>query len=196
MTNSRNLQRSKISPCQVAIHVQRYLILNNFTNSASHFRQEAGTLIAEAMGVPSSVLCLGQMLDEYALLKEQKVFLDQEWATLTQEKINFEMMVQNFMSKYSISQMSQAPMMITNCARVPQPCVSIVATGLSPTMDSTVAATYNVDPTPALIPIEEVAVNPTQKIGHGDYCTSPVTDEPGMVDPAKGVLDSFRSDFD
>ncbi|KAL2318573.1 hypothetical protein Fmac_032449 [Flemingia macrophylla] len=129
--NSRNPQRSKISPCQVAIHIQRYLILNNFTNSASHFRQEAGTLIAEAVAkkeVPSSVLCLEQMLDEYTLLKEQKVLVDQEWATLMQERTNFKMMVQNFMNTYGIYQKSQAPMMITNCARVPQPCVSIVAT--------------------------------------------------------------------
>ncbi|KAL2347742.1 hypothetical protein Fmac_001742 [Flemingia macrophylla] len=109
--NPRN-PRSKMSSNQVAVIVHRYLALNHFSGSSSHFLKEAGSLIDGAVknkevpplhfSVPSSVVNLGEMLDEYMCFKEQKMLVDQEWATLEQEKNNFRMVMQNLQNEKAL----------------------------------------------------------------------------------------------
>lgn len=72
------------------------------------------------------MLTLGEMLDEYICLKEQKVMLDQERAVVEQEKNRVQMLLQgmhNVMTAYNASGNLPAPASAAKSAvvTVPQP---------------------------------------------------------------------------
>ncbi|KAK1271264.1 hypothetical protein QJS04_geneDACA007627 [Acorus gramineus] len=75
-----NIGTGKVTQVQVAFIVEQYLIDNNFTKTLSVFRAEASLLIPRTKNkeAPKGLLGLGDILDEYICLKEQKVMLDQE----------------------------------------------------------------------------------------------------------------------
>ncbi|KAG1337786.1 polycystic kidney disease protein 1-like 3 [Cocos nucifera] len=75
-----NLGKGKVTPVQIAFIVDRYLADNNYTATLSAFRAETSDLFFKTKGkeVPKGLLGLGEILDEYISLKEQKVMVDQE----------------------------------------------------------------------------------------------------------------------
>ncbi|XP_074576208.1 uncharacterized protein LOC141832643 [Curcuma longa] len=75
-----NLGKGKVTRIQIAFIVERYLADNHFDATLASFRSEASDLFAKtkAKEVPKGLLGLGEMLDEYISLKEQRVMLDQE----------------------------------------------------------------------------------------------------------------------
>ncbi|CAL5210871.1 unnamed protein product [Lathyrus oleraceus] len=100
--------KGKVTPIQIAFIVDRYLCDNNFTETRKSFRIEASSFIANSPinEVPKSLMSLGEMLDEYICLKEQKVMLDQERVYMEQEKNRVQMFlngVQNVMNVYNAS---------------------------------------------------------------------------------------------
>ncbi|XP_059427898.1 uncharacterized protein LOC132161732 [Corylus avellana] len=88
--------KGKVTPIQVAFIVDRYLLDNNFSETRSIFRTEASSLISNSpvREAPKSLLSLGDMLDEYICLKEQKVMVDQERVRLEQEKCRVQTLLQ------------------------------------------------------------------------------------------------------
>ncbi|KAK9115667.1 hypothetical protein Sjap_014614 [Stephania japonica] len=72
--------KGKVTPVQVAFIVDRYLCDNNFTETRSVFRTEASAVISKTnlQEAPKSLLSLGAILDEYIILKEQRVIVEQE----------------------------------------------------------------------------------------------------------------------
>ncbi|KAK1320592.1 hypothetical protein QJS10_CPA03g01804 [Acorus calamus] len=70
-----NIGTGKVTQVQVAFIVEQYLIDNNFTKTLSVFRAEASLLIPRTKNkeAPKGLLGLGDILDEYICLKEQKV---------------------------------------------------------------------------------------------------------------------------
>ncbi|KAK7373840.1 hypothetical protein VNO80_07260 [Phaseolus coccineus] len=100
--------KGKVTPNQIAFIVDRYLCDNNFSSTRSTFRIEASSLISNSPihEAPKSLLTLGEMLDEYICLKEQKVMLDQERVVVEQEKNRVQMLLQgmqNVMTAYNAS---------------------------------------------------------------------------------------------
>ncbi|KAF1883850.1 hypothetical protein Lal_00038342 [Lupinus albus] len=119
--------KGKVTPQQIAFIVDRYLCDNNFSSTRSTFRNEASSLISHSPihHAPKTLLTLGQMLDEYICLKEQKVMLDQERVLIEQEKTRVQMLLQgmhNVMSAYNASgNLPPAPAARSAFAVVPQP---------------------------------------------------------------------------
>ncbi|KAI3819063.1 hypothetical protein L1987_12885 [Smallanthus sonchifolius] len=98
--------KGKVTPVQVAFIVDRYLSDNNFVRTRSTFRTEASHLISKSPvnEAPKSLLSLGDMLDEYICLKEQKVMLNQEKNRLEQEKFRVQTLLrgmQDVMNAYN-----------------------------------------------------------------------------------------------
>ncbi|TKY65924.1 flocculation protein FLO1 [Spatholobus suberectus] len=121
--------KGKVTPTQIAFIVDRYLCDNNFCSTRSTFRNEASSLIANSPihEAPKSLLTLGEMLDEYICLKEQKVMLDQERVIVEQEKNRVQMLLQgmqNVMTAYNASGNLQAPAAKSAVVAVPQPTFS------------------------------------------------------------------------
>ncbi|KAK2379039.1 hypothetical protein QL285_066881 [Trifolium repens] len=114
--------KGKVTPIQIAFIVDRYLCDNNFTETRKSFRIEASSFIANSPvnEVPKSLMSLGEMLDEYICLKEQKVMLDQERVYMEQEKNRVQMFlngVQNVMNVYNASKnisLTNAPVLNAN----------------------------------------------------------------------------------
>ncbi|KAJ8503748.1 hypothetical protein OPV22_004634 [Ensete ventricosum] len=79
-SKAKNLGKGKVTPVQIAFIVDRYLADNHFASTLAAFRCEASDLFSKtkAKEVPKGLLGLGEMLDEYISLKEQRVVLDQE----------------------------------------------------------------------------------------------------------------------
>ncbi|CAL9754334.1 unnamed protein product, partial [Musa acuminata subsp. burmannicoides] len=79
-SKAKNLGKGKVTPVQIAFIVDRYLADNHFAATLAAFRSEASDLFSKtkAKEVPKGLLGLGEMLDEYISLKEQRVVLDQE----------------------------------------------------------------------------------------------------------------------
>ncbi|XP_026659246.1 uncharacterized protein LOC103704085 isoform X2 [Phoenix dactylifera] len=75
-----NLGKGKVTPVQIAFIVDRYLADNYYTDTLSAFRAEASDLFSKTKSkeVPKGLLSLGEILDEYISLKEQRVMVDQE----------------------------------------------------------------------------------------------------------------------
>ncbi|KAL2336964.1 hypothetical protein Fmac_011410 [Flemingia macrophylla] len=118
--------KGKVTPTQIAFIVDRYLCDNNFSSTRSTFRTEASSLIANSPihEAPKSLLTLGEMLDEYICLKEQKVMLDQERVVMEQEKSRVQMLLQgmhNVMTAYNASGNLPAPAAKSAIVAVPQP---------------------------------------------------------------------------
>ncbi|XP_057756767.1 uncharacterized protein LOC130976045 isoform X1 [Arachis stenosperma] len=102
------LGKGKVTPTQIAFIVDRYLCDNNFSSTRSVFRTEASSLIANSPinEAPKTLLTLGEMLDEYISLKEQKVMLEQERVLMEQEKNRVQMLLhgmQNVMNAFNAS---------------------------------------------------------------------------------------------
>lgn len=72
--------KGRLTPIQVAYLVDRYLFENNFTNTLHAFRSEASCLFSKTIDkkVPEGLLSLGNILDEYITLKEQKTNMERE----------------------------------------------------------------------------------------------------------------------
>ncbi|CAN4106064.1 unnamed protein product [Withania somnifera] len=103
-----NIGKGKVTPVQIAFIVDRYLSDNSFTETRSTFRSEASHLLSKSPvnEAPRSLLSLGDMLDEYISLKEQKVFLDQEKFRLDHEKTRVQSLLngmQHVMNAYNAS---------------------------------------------------------------------------------------------
>ncbi|XP_061336655.1 uncharacterized protein LOC133283757 [Gastrolobium bilobum] len=121
--------KGKVTPIQIAFIVDRYLCDNNFSETRSTFRNEASSLINNSPinEVPKSLLSLGEMLDEYICLKEQKVMVDRERVLVEQEKNRVQMLLQgmqNVMNAYNSSRSLPAPnvpVLTAKSAGVPQP---------------------------------------------------------------------------
>ncbi|XP_042392063.1 uncharacterized protein LOC121983172 [Zingiber officinale] len=75
-----NLGKGKVTPVQIAFIVDRYLAANRFDATLAAFRSEASDLFSrtKAKEVPKGLLGLGEILDEYISLKEQRLVMDQE----------------------------------------------------------------------------------------------------------------------
>ncbi|XP_039145715.1 uncharacterized protein LOC120282949 [Dioscorea cayenensis subsp. rotundata] len=75
-----NLGKGKVTPVQIAFIVGRYLTDNNYTNTLSAFKSEAADLFSKTLGkeAPKGLMGLGDILDEYISLKEQRLMVDQE----------------------------------------------------------------------------------------------------------------------
>ncbi|KAK7294613.1 hypothetical protein RJT34_17502 [Clitoria ternatea] len=121
--------KGKVTPTQIAFIVDRYLCDNNFSSTRSTFRNEASSLIANSpiQHVPKSLLTLGEMLDEYICLKEQKVMLDQERVIVDQEKNRVQMLLQgmqNVMTAYNASGNLPIPAAKSAVVAIPQPTFS------------------------------------------------------------------------
>ncbi|MED6210800.1 hypothetical protein PIB30_067527 [Stylosanthes scabra] len=119
-----SLGKGKVTPIQIAFIVDRYLCDNNFSETRTSFRNEASSLITNSPihEAPKSLLSLGEMLDEYICLKEQKVMMEQERALVEHEKNRVQMLlngIQNAMNAYH----ANAP---------PQNLNSVVVAALAP----------------------------------------------------------------
>ncbi|XP_071700476.1 uncharacterized protein [Rutidosis leptorrhynchoides] len=101
--------KGKVTAIQVAFIVDRYLSDNNFLNTRSSFRNEASHLLSKlpVHKAPKSLLSLGDMLDEYICLKEQKVIITQEKKRLDQEQFRVQKLLtgmQDVMNTYNLNQ--------------------------------------------------------------------------------------------
>ncbi|TKY63394.1 hypothetical protein E2542_SST13265 [Spatholobus suberectus] len=148
-----SFKRGKITPIQVAFIVDQYLCDNNFSETRSTFRNEASSFITNSPNneVWKSSLSLGEMLDEYLWLKEQKVMMDQQRVVVMQEKNRVQMLLQgmqnviNAFNAFRRSTSSNVAVMNANSAVVPQPRLWVS------TITSTVATmqnTSNIRPLP------------------------------------------------
>ncbi|XP_010517077.1 PREDICTED: myosin-M heavy chain isoform X1 [Camelina sativa] len=86
--SERVIGNGEVTPIQVAFLVDRYLCDNRFLKTRSLFRSEASSLISNSpvREVPNSLLPLNEILNEYILLKKEKMMIDQEKSKLDQEK--------------------------------------------------------------------------------------------------------------
>ncbi|KAJ7950218.1 Myosin-M heavy protein [Quillaja saponaria] len=123
------LDKGKVTPTQVAFIVDQYLCDNNYFQSRTVFRNEASSLIPNSpIQAPNNLLSLGDMLNEYISLKEQKVMVDQERIRVEEEKCRIQMMLQgmqNVMNAYNASGIPytpniSAPAKVHSVAVVPQ----------------------------------------------------------------------------
>ncbi|XP_024935250.1 nuclear distribution protein nudE homolog 1 isoform X2 [Ziziphus jujuba] len=100
--------KGKVTPVHIAFIVDRYLSDNKFSETHSVFRNEASSLLSRSpvQEVPKSLLSLATMLNEYIILKEQKVMVDQERVRLEQENSRIQCLLQgmeNVMRAYNAS---------------------------------------------------------------------------------------------
>ncbi|KAL8167967.1 hypothetical protein V2J09_009466 [Rumex salicifolius] len=109
------LGKGKITPVQVAFIVDRYLASSNFLRTRSLFRSEASSFLpkASAEELPSSLLSLGEMLDEYISLKEQRVMVDQAKFHLEQENARVQTLLQGLQNLLNVYNLSAAPRCVT-----------------------------------------------------------------------------------
>ncbi|KAL8252643.1 hypothetical protein R6Q59_036336 [Mikania micrantha] len=130
--------KGKVTPVQIAFIVDRYLSDHNFVRSRTTFRTEASHLISKSPvnEAPKSLLSLGDMLDEYICLKEQKVLLNQEKNRLEQEKFRVQTLLrgmQDAMNAYTHAPPS-APLVRPNLASpAPAPVMMPTSNTLSET---------------------------------------------------------------
>ncbi|KAK6943057.1 hypothetical protein RJ641_028434 [Dillenia turbinata] len=134
--NFGNFGKGKITPVQIAFIVDRYLSDNNFHETRSTFRSEASSLISKSplREAPKSLLSLGDMLDEYICLKEQKVMVDQEKCRLEQEKWRVQKLLhgmQDVMDVYNYS---------SGSTPLPMPTAMSRSMVLVPRLDQNVAS--------------------------------------------------------
>ena len=75
-----SIGKGKVTPVQIAFIVNRYLAENNFSTTLSAFQSEAADFFAKTKSkeAPKGLLSLGDILDEYVTLKEQKIIVEQE----------------------------------------------------------------------------------------------------------------------
>ncbi|XP_049408619.1 uncharacterized protein LOC125871947 isoform X2 [Solanum stenotomum] len=122
---TENIGKGKVTPVQIAFIVDRYLSDNSFTETRTTFRSEASHLLAKSPvnEAPRSLLSLGDMLDEYISLKEQKVFMDQEKCRLDHEKTRVQNLLngmQHVMNAYNASTNLTLPSSIGASSSIPK----------------------------------------------------------------------------
>ncbi|KAL3357912.1 hypothetical protein AABB24_015169, partial [Solanum stoloniferum] len=122
---TENIGKGKVTPVQIAFIVDRYLSDNSFTEARTTFRSEASHLLAKSPvnEAPRSLLSLGDMLDEYISLKEQKVFMDQEKCRLDHEKTRVQNLLngmQHVMNAYNASTNLTLPSSIGASSSIPK----------------------------------------------------------------------------
>ncbi|GKC97786.1 hypothetical protein Tco_1168061 [Tanacetum coccineum] len=100
--------RGKVTPVQVAFIVDRFPIDKQFrSKSRSDFRPMPANLSPNSnrtMMAPRSLLSLGDMLDEYICLKEQKIIISQDKTRLDHEKLKVQNLLkgmQDVMNTYN-----------------------------------------------------------------------------------------------
>ncbi|KAL1804690.1 hypothetical protein DCAR_0830495 [Daucus carota subsp. sativus] len=128
-----------VTPVQIAFLVDRYLADNNFANTRSSFRNEASDLVSRSPvnQAPSSLLSLGDILNEYISLKGQKVMLDQEKMCFEQEKFRVQTLLngmQDVMNGYNSGLAAAA------AAAVPAQALVANPGGLVPYVDPVVGS--------------------------------------------------------
>ncbi|KAL5180291.1 hypothetical protein HKD37_01G001457 [Glycine soja] len=111
LTNQPNTAKSfgmgKISPVHVVLIVNQYLNDNNFSQTHSTFCNEASSLFFDSL-----INELGQILDDYMCLKEQKMMLDEQRVEVTQDKNQIHMLrqgIQKAMDVYNTFQKPPSP---------------------------------------------------------------------------------------
>ncbi|KAH9623383.1 hypothetical protein KSS87_011091 [Heliosperma pusillum] len=116
--NNNVIGKGKVTPFQVAFIVDRYLADNNFSQTRSAFRSEASSFISKSSlnQAPKSLLSLGELLDEYIWLKEQKVLIEQEQCGLAQERCRIQTLLQGMQSLMNSYNSAAA----VNCLPLPQ----------------------------------------------------------------------------
>ncbi|KAK6943558.1 hypothetical protein RJ641_024660 [Dillenia turbinata] len=131
-----NFGKGKITPVQIAFIVDRYLSDNNFHKARSTFRSEASSLISKSpiREAPKSLLSLGDMLDEYICLKEQKVMVDQEKCRLEKEKCRVQKLLQGMQDVLNVYNSS------SGSAPLPMPTAVSRSMDLAPRPDQSVAS--------------------------------------------------------
>ncbi|QHO53970.1 uncharacterized protein DS421_2g52650 [Arachis hypogaea] len=122
-----SLGKGKVTPIQIAFIVDRYLCDNNYSETRTAFRNEASSLLTNSPihKAPKSLLSLGEMLDEYVCMKEQKVMVEQERVLVEQEKNRVQMLlngIQNVMNAFNATTSSRSIVAPSN--RTPPPGVS------------------------------------------------------------------------
>ncbi|XP_060206233.1 cell wall protein RBR3-like [Lycium barbarum] len=122
--NENKIGKGKVTAVQIGFIVDRYLSDNSFTETRTTFRSEASHLLAKSPvnEAPRSLLSLGDMLDEYVSLKEQKVFLDQEKCRLDHEKTRLHNLLngmQHVMNAYNASANLTLPSSIAAASSMP-----------------------------------------------------------------------------
>nr|XP_029146624.1 uncharacterized protein LOC112727870 isoform X2 [Arachis hypogaea] len=122
-----SLGKGKVTPIQIAFIVDRYLCDNNYSETRTAFRNEASSLLTNSPihEAPKSLLSLGELLDDYVCLKEQKVMVEQERVLVEQEKNRVQMLlngIQNVMNAFNATTSSRSIVAPSN--RTPPPGVS------------------------------------------------------------------------
>ncbi|XP_020114154.1 uncharacterized protein LOC109728203 [Ananas comosus] len=108
-----NLGKGKVTPVQVAFIVDRYLADNNYAGALSAFRSEAADLFSKTKGkeVPKGLLGLGEILDEYICLKEQRVLVDQEKRRVETAMQGMQEVMRSYHSSINASLPSSPPLL-------------------------------------------------------------------------------------
>ncbi|KAL8094243.1 uncharacterized protein LOC141692824 [Apium graveolens] len=129
---SESIGKGQVTPVQIAFLVDRYLADNKFTNTRSSFRIEASHLLSRSpvQEAPKSLLSLGELIDDYIVLKGKKVILDQEKGCIEQENIRVQNLIkgmQDVMNAYNNFGANAAalpqPVLVNSGAVVP--CVDL-----------------------------------------------------------------------
>ncbi|KAI3677501.1 hypothetical protein L6452_36765 [Arctium lappa] len=170
--SKRSIGRGKVTPVQVAFIVDRYLSDNNFVRTRSVFRSEASLLISKSPvnEAPKSLLSLGDMLDEYICLKEQKVILNQEKNRLEQEKLRVQTLLrgmQDAMNAYNVGGASASA-----AAPLPSPVVLPILS-VGNTMASP-AASFPLYNTPVMMSTSR----PSNSLSEPTNFSTPTTSQP------------------
>ncbi|XP_021756773.1 uncharacterized protein LOC110721864 [Chenopodium quinoa] len=118
-TTNNNVGKGKVTPVQVAFIVDRYLADNNYSKTRSAFHSEVSSLISKSFlqETPKSLLSLGELLDEYIWLKEQKVIIEQEKNGLVQEKCRIQTLLQGMQDLMNVYNSAAT----VNCLTPPPP---------------------------------------------------------------------------
>ncbi|XP_078154713.1 uncharacterized protein LOC144550585 [Carex rostrata] len=99
--------KGKVTAVQVAFIVEQYLADNNYANALSAFRSDAADLFAKMKTkkskskekekeVPKGLMGLGEILDEYISLKEQKLLLQQDKARVENAMHSFHNLMRTY----------------------------------------------------------------------------------------------------
>ncbi|KAL1825606.1 hypothetical protein ACET3Z_012384 [Daucus carota] len=184
-TNSASsIGKGKVTPVQIAFLVDRYLADNRFTTTRSSFRIEASHLFSRSpvQEAPRSLLSLGELIDEYIVLKGQKVILDQE-----------NLRVQNLM-KGMQDVMNAYNNFGANVAAGPQPVIANSG-ALVPRVNSTIGSTagFPVNNTQAVMPESRPFNTPATSKNLATPSTNAATSKRKIVSDNSGTAKRSRS---
>ncbi|PWA36558.1 hypothetical protein CTI12_AA598580 [Artemisia annua] len=160
--------KGKVTPVQIAFIVDRYLSDNNFVQTRSAFRNEASHLIAKSPvnEAPRSLLSLGDMLDEYICLKEQKVILNQDKSRLDHEKSKVQNLLkgmQDVMNTYNNNIANPIP------SSAPPAPIAMPASSAPPPV---AAANFPVYHTPVMMSASRPSISISQNVTYSTPMTT------------------------